>query len=134
GSPAEIEENYTAVTGRTPIMPDFASGFWQCKLRYRNQEEVLNVAREYHSRKLPLDVIVIDFFHWTCQGDFKFDPKDWPDPDAMVRELSELGVRLMVSVWPTVDERSENFNEMAAQGLLISFDRRGGFNMDWMVL
>jgi len=132
GSPAEIEENYTAVTGRTPMMPDFAMGFWQCKLRYRTQEEVLNVAREYHRRKLPLDVIVIDFFHWTCQGDFKFDPKDWPDPDAMVRELSEMGVRLMVSVWPTVDERSENFEEMAAQGLLISFDRRGGFNMDWM--
>ena len=132
GSPAEIEENYTAVTGRTPMMPDFAMGFWQCKLRYRTQEEVLNVAREYHRRKLPLDVIVIDFFHWTCQGDFKFDPKDWPDPDAMVRELSEMGVRLMVSVWPTVDERSENFDQMAAQGLLISFDRRGGFNMDWM--
>ena len=132
GSPAEIEENYTAVTGRTPMMPDFAMGFWQCKLRYRTQEEVLNVAREYHHRKLPLDVIVIDFFHWTCQGDFKFDPKDWPDPDAMVRELSEMGVRLMVSVWPTVDERSENFEEMAAQGLLISFDKKDGFNMDWM--
>ncbi|MBR1638086.1 MAG: family 31 glucosidase [Treponema sp.] len=132
GSPAEIEENYTAVTGRTPLMPEFASGFWQCKLRYRTQEEVLNVAREYHRRKIPLSVIVIDFFHWTCQGDFKFDPKDWPDPDAMVRELSELGTRLMVSVWPTVDERSENFEEMAQSGLLISFDKKDGFNMDWM--
>ena len=132
GTPAEIEENYTAVTGRTPMMPDFAMGFWQCKLRYRTQDEVLNVAREYRRRNLPLDVIVIDFFHWTCQGDFKFDPKDWPDPDAMVRELSELGVRLMVSVWPTVDERSENFEEMAQQGLLISFDKKDGFNMDWM--
>ncbi|MCR4953351.1 MAG: family 31 glucosidase [Treponema sp.] len=132
GTPSQIEENYTAVTGRTPMMPDFAMGFWQCKLRYRTQEEVLNVAREYRRRNLPLDVIVIDFFHWTCQGDFKFDPKDWPDPDAMVRELSELGVRLMVSVWPTVDERSENFEEMAQQGLLISFDKRNGFNMDWM--
>ncbi|MCR4733566.1 MAG: family 31 glucosidase [Treponema sp.] len=132
GSPSQIEENYTAVTGRTPMMPDFAMGFWQCKLRYRNQEEVLNVAREYHRRNLPLDVIVIDFFHWTCQGDFKFDPKDWPDPDSMVKELSELGVRLMVSVWPTVDERSENFEEMAQAGLLISFDKRNGFNMDWM--
>lgn len=132
GTPAEIEENYTAVTGRTPLMPEFASGFWQCKLRYRSQEEVLNVAKEYHRRKIPLSVIVIDFFHWTCQGDFKFDPKDWPDPDAMVRELSELGVRLMVSVWPTVDERSENFEEMAQSGLLISFDKKNGFNMDWM--
>ena len=97
-TPADILHKYTAVTGRVPMMPEYGLGFWQCKLRYQTQEELLDVAREYHRRKLPLDVIVIDFFHWTCQGDFKFDPKDWPDPDAMVRELSEMGVRLMVSV------------------------------------
>lgn len=132
GTPAQIEENYTAVTGRTPMMPDYAMGFWQCKLRYRTQEEVLQVAREYRRRNLPLDVIVIDFFHWSCQGDFKFDAEDWPDPDAMVKELSQLGIKLMVSVWPTVDERSENFKEMAENGLLIGFDKKDGFNMDWM--
>lgn len=132
GTPAQIEENYTAVAGRTPMMPEYAMGFWQCKLRYRTQDEVLTVAREYKKRGLPLNVIVIDFFHWTCQGDFKFDPEDWPDPDSMVKELSEMGVKLMVSVWPTVDERSENYEEMAQNGLLISFDRGTGFNMDWM--
>lgn len=132
GNPAEIEENYTEVTGRTPMMPEFAMGFWQCKLRYRNQEEVLGIAREYKKRGLPLDVIVIDFFHWSCQGDFKFDAEDWPDPEKMVKDLGELGVKLMVSVWPTIDERSENFDEMAQNGLLISFDKKDGFNMDWM--
>lgn len=132
GNPRQIEENYSEVVGRTPMMPEYAMGFWQCKLRYRNQEEVLSVAREYKKRNLPLDVIVIDFFHWSCQGDFKFDAEDWPDPDAMVKELSEMGVKLMVSVWPTIDERSENFPEMAENGLLISFDKKDGFNMDWM--
>ena len=132
GTPSEIEKNYTDVTGRTPLMPDFAMGFWQCKLRYRTQQEVIDVAKEYRRRNLPLDVIVIDFFHWSCQGDFKFDAEDWPDPEQMVRELSEMGVKLMVSVWPTIDERSENFDEMAQNGLLISFDRKNGFNMDWM--
>ena len=43
-----------------------------------------------------------------------------------------MNVKLMVSVWPTIDERSENFEEMASQGLLISFDKKDGFNMDWM--
>ena len=132
GTPSEIEKNYTDVTGRTPLMPDFAMGFWQCKLRYRTQQEVIDVAKEYRRRNLPLDVIVIDFFHWSCQGDFKFDAEDWPDPEQMVRELGEMGVKLMVSVWPTIDERSENFDEMAREGLLISFDRKNGFNMDWM--
>lgn len=132
GTPAQIHENYSAVTGRTPMMEDFAMGLWQCKLRYQNQAEVLQVAREYKKRGLPLDVIVIDFFHWTMQGDFKFDPEDWPDPEKMVKELGEMGVKLMVSVWPTIDERSENFEEMAQNGFLIGFEKGKGFNMDWM--
>lgn len=67
-SPAEIEEAYASVTGRVPMMPEYGLGFWQCKLRYSTQEELLNVAREYKKRELPLDVIVCDFFHWPRQG------------------------------------------------------------------
>ena len=47
-------------------------------------------------------MIVADFFHWSAMGDYRFDPAEWPDPGAMVAELRELGVELMVSVWPTV--------------------------------
>ena len=73
------------------MLPDWASGFWQSKLRYASQEELISVAEEYHRRKLPLSVIVIDFFHWTRQGDWQFDPKYWPDPSGMVKRLEELG-------------------------------------------
>lgn len=118
-NPAQIVSTYADVTGKVPMMPDYALGFWQCKLRYRTQDEVLEVARKYKELGLPLSVIVIDFFHWTAQGDFKFDPKYWPDPEKMVRELKELGVELMVSVWPTVEEGSENFLHMEEMGYLI---------------
>lgn len=79
-TPAEIIQSYTAVTGRPPMMPEYGLGFWQCKLRYQNQEELLQVAREYRQRQLPIDLIVIDFFHWPMQGEWKFDPRCWPDP------------------------------------------------------
>lgn len=131
-TPAQIEEQYTNAVGKAPMMPEYGMGFWQCKLRYRNQEEVLNTAREYKRRGIPLDVIVIDFFHWTRQGDFKFEPRDWPDPEAMTAELKELGVELMVSVWPTIDSKSENFGKMAGSGYLISADRGMNINMNWM--
>lgn len=131
-TPAQIEEQYANAVGKAPMMPEYGMGFWQCKLRYRNQEEVLNTAREYKRRGIPLDVIVIDFFHWTRQGDFKFEPRDWPDPEAMTAELKELGVELMVSVWPTVDSKSENFRHMASGGYLISADRGMNINMNWM--
>ena len=123
GAPKQILANYTALAGRAPEFPENALGLWQCKLRYRTQEEVLSVAREYHRRGIPLDVIVIDFFHWTRQGEWKFDPVYWPDPAAMVRELKSYGIRCMISVWPTVDKKSENFAEMRENGLLIRPER-----------
>ena len=113
-TPAEIEEAYANATGKVPMMPEYAMGFWQCKLRYQTQEELLEVAREYKRRNLPISVIVVDFFHWPMQGEWKFDPTYWPDPDAMIAELKEMGIELMVSVWPMVDYKSENFDEMMA--------------------
>ncbi|KAJ0326947.1 hypothetical protein COL5a_006503 [Colletotrichum fioriniae] len=79
-TPADIVQRYASVTGKAPMMPEHGLGFWQCKLRYENQEELLEVAREYRRRELPLDLIVIDFFHWPLQGEWKFDPQYWPDP------------------------------------------------------
>lgn len=64
---SQIKERYTKVTGREPMMSTYAIGFWQSKLSYVTQDQVLEVAREY--KKLPLDVIVIDFFFWEKQGD-----------------------------------------------------------------
>lgn len=131
-TPAEIEAQYTLATGRTPMMPEYGLGYWQCKLRYRTQEELLAVAREHKRRGLPMDAIVIDFFHWTMQGDFKFEPLDWPDPEGMVNELKSLGIETVVSVWPTVDERSENFGKMADMGYLVNADRGNQNHMTWM--
>lgn len=121
--PSDIIKNYTAVTGRAPHMPEDLLGLWQCKLRYRTQEEVLTVARKYKELGIPLDVIVIDFFHWTRQGDWHFDPEYWPDPKAMCDELHAMGTKVMVSVWPSVDRKSENFWEMLERGLLIRTER-----------
>ena len=122
-TPAEIEEAYALVTGKVPMMPEYGLGFWQCKLRYQTQEELLEIAREYKKRQIPLDVIVVDFFHWPKQGDWRFDPTYWPDPDAMIKELKEMGIELMVSVWPMVDYKSENFAEMKARGLLTRVEK-----------
>ncbi|SCP98391.1 glycoside hydrolase family 31 protein [Anaerobium acetethylicum] len=130
-TPAEIEEAYADVTGKVPMMPEYGLGFWQCKLRYQTQEELLSVAREYKKRNLPIDVIVIDYFHWPTQGEWKFDLTYWPDPDAMIAELKEMGIELMVSIWPTVDYRSENFQEMKENGYLIRTDRGFRIGMDY---
>ena len=131
-TPAEIEEAYANATGKVPMMPDYATGFWQCKLRYTTQEQLLNVAREYKKRGIPISVIVCDFFHWPQQGEWKFDPKYWPDPQAMVDELKSMGIELMVSIWPTVDVNSENYEEMKELGLLVRSERANAVQMQFM--
>ena len=130
-SPAEIEESYARATGTVPMMPEYGLGFWQCKLRYQSQEELLQVAREYKKRELPIDLIVIDYFHWPRQGEWKFDPTYWPDPEAMVRELKEMEIELMVSIWPTVEKQSENYMEMLEKGYLIRTDRGVRTGLDY---
>lgn len=122
-TPKEILSAYGSATGTAPMMPEYGLGFWQCKLRYYNQEQVIEVAREYKRRELDIDVIVIDFFHWPKQGDFRFDEEFFPDPKAMVDELKSMGIELMVSVWSQVDLKSENYDEMRQKGYLIQAER-----------
>lgn len=131
-TPAEIEEQYAAVAGTVPMMPDYAMGFWQCKLRYATQEQILEVTREYKRRNLPIDVIVVDFFHWVHQGDWDFDRTYWPDPEGMIKELKDMGIELMVSIWPTVENASVNFNYLNEHGYLIRTERGLQYGMDFM--
>jgi len=128
----DLLARYADLTGHAPMLPEWAAGFWQCKLRYLTQKELLGVAREYHRRRLPLSVIVVDFFHWTRQGEWRWDERRWPDPAAMVRELAAMGVRLMVSIWPSVNPKCDGFEEMRRRGLLIGTHRGANLLMPFI--
>jgi alpha-D-xyloside xylohydrolase len=130
-SPADILRHYADATGHAPRLPEWAAGFWQSKLRYRTQEELLSVAREHHRRGLPLSVIACDFFHWTRMGEWRFDPAEWPDPAAMVRELDAMDVKLMVSIWPTVNVDTGTFARLREHGQLVSTEDGTPLLTDW---
>ncbi|SDM66207.1 glycoside hydrolase family 31 protein [Actinacidiphila guanduensis] len=130
-TPADILARYADATGRAPAFPTWASGLWQSKLRYRDQAELLGVAREYARRGLPLSVIVVDYLHWRHLGDWDFDRRDWPDPRAMVDELRALGVELAVSVWPSVSPLSTGYAELRDAGLLVATDSGAAVHAEW---
>ncbi|MBP1903767.1 alpha-D-xyloside xylohydrolase [Paenibacillus turicensis] len=118
-TPADVMKIYCDLTGYASAFPAWAGGFWQCKLRYETQEDLLEVAREYKRRNIPIDAIVIDYFHWTEQGEWRFDPTYWPDPKAMCDELLEMNIRPIVSIWPTINPKSENYLEMSEANMLV---------------
>lgn len=123
GTPKEVAETLADLTGHAPVMPHWATGFWQSRLRYETQEELLEVARRYKQENIPLSVIVADYFHWTEQGDYKFDPACWPDVKAMTDELHDMGTKLVVSMWPTINENSENYSHMRDNNMLMLTSR-----------
>jgi alpha-D-xyloside xylohydrolase len=82
------------------MLPKAAYGYIQCKQRYTTQAELMAVAKGYRDRKLPADVLVIDWFHYTKMGEMDMDTAKWPDPAGMNRELHAMGFHTMISVWP----------------------------------
>jgi alpha-D-xyloside xylohydrolase len=131
GTPAEIALQYADATGHAPMLPAWAAGFWQSKLRYRTQDELLAVARRYRELELPLSAIVVDFFHWPHLGDWRFDDSEWPDPAAMIEELAEMNCKLVVSVWPSVSSYSPNYEEMLSRSLFIGVEHGVPFHTEF---
>ena len=124
----DVLERYVEATGHAPPFPDFALGYWQCKNRYANEKELLNVTKEFALRSLPLSIIVIDADTEFSPhvGDWRLNSKDWPNPKQMYKEIESLtGAKPMVSVWPTVEEASDNFQPLSNEGLFVSTETGG---------
>ena len=136
---AQLQSNYADATGHAPVWPAWTTGFWQCKLRYANQTQLMNVAREYVRRDIPLSLIIIDFFNWNdpakpkatqnTLGDETLPATCWPNPKEMVDELHAIGVELMVSPYShSVSKTSVNW-EAAHSGGLLAIDGDGAANL-----
>ena len=115
----EIYAGYRLLTGPTPMLPKAAYGYIQCKQRYSSQAEVLAVAKGYRDRHLPADVLVVDWFYYTKMGQMDMDPKFWPDPTAMNKQLHDMGFETMISVWPRFVPDDRYYAELRKNGWLI---------------
>jgi len=118
-APDEIYAGYRLLTGPTPMLPKAAYGYIQCKQRYASQEEVLSVAKGYRDRHLPADVLVVDWFYYTKMGQMDLDPKFWPDPVAMNKQLHSMGFETMISVWPRFVPDDRFYADLLKNGWLI---------------
>ena len=116
----EIYAGYRLLTGPAPLLPKAAYGYIQCKQRYASQDEVLSIAKGYRDRHLPADVLVVDWFYYTKMGQMDFNPKFWPDPVAMNKQLHAMGFETMISVWPRFVPEDRFYAGLRQKGWLIS--------------
>jgi alpha-D-xyloside xylohydrolase len=117
----EIVDELRELTGRAPMLPRWAFGYIQSKERYASQAELLDVARGYRARQLPLDCVVLDWKSWSGDlwGQKSLDPERFPDPSRLTEELHALGVRLMVSIWPLMRPGGDDWRELSEAGHLL---------------
>jgi len=116
---------YRRATGRAPMFPKWAYGYWQSKERYRTGEELLAVAKEFRDRRIPVDALVQDWQYWGDNDHWSgmmWTPDRFPNPKATIDSLHErYHVRLMNSIWPAVGEKTELYKELKDKGLV--FDK-----------
>jgi alpha-D-xyloside xylohydrolase len=111
----EVISGYRTMTGKAPMFPKWFFGYIQSKERYKTQEEVLSIAKEFRERKIPMDVLVQDWQYWEegMWGQKSFDKSRFPDPSAMMEQLhKDYNTHLMISIWPSMAAKSPDYQEM----------------------
>jgi alpha-D-xyloside xylohydrolase len=119
--PAQIIAQYRDFTGAAPLLPRWAYGFWQCRERYSNQQQILDTAAEFRKRKIPVDVLVQDWQYWGRYGwnAMRFDERDYPDPAEMMSSLHRQNFHLIISVWAKFGAETAVNREMKDAHLLL---------------
>ena len=112
----DIYEGYRHLTGVTHLLPKEAYGYIQSKCIYPTQNQLMEVAKGYRDRHLPLDILVIDFLNFRIEGNMDLDPARWPHPAALNRQLDKMGIKTMISVWPHVATDSKYYNMLKRKG------------------
>ncbi len=66
------------LTGQATMMPLWATGYWQCRERYKTSDELVYVLDKYRELQVPLDGIVQDWQYWGC--DSNWNAMDFMNP------------------------------------------------------
>lgn len=114
----DVISGYRTLTGKAPIMPKWAMGYWQSRERYKTADEMLTAFKTFRERRIPIDNIVLDWNHWpeNAWGSHEFDKQFFPDPKAMVDSIHAMNGRMMISVWPKFYINTEHYKEFDKNG------------------
>lgn len=117
----DIIAGFRKMTGQATMLPKWAFGYIQSKETYRNQEELIETVREYRKRDVPIDCIVQDWHTWKegLWGNKRLDKNRYPDVSKANKEIHDLNVHTMVSIWPNMNMGSEDYEEFAQAGYLL---------------
>ena len=114
----EVISGYRTLTGKAPVYPKWVLGFWQSRERYKTSQEIEENLAEFRKRHIPCDNIVQDWNYWTEDqwGSHQFEASRYPNPQAMLDSVHQMGGRFMISVWPKFYCNTDNYKEIDQKG------------------
>ncbi|MCL2285201.1 MAG: glycoside hydrolase family 31 protein [Firmicutes bacterium] len=117
----EIIKGYRYLSGKAVMLPKWAFGYMQSQERYETQQELIDTVKEYRRRNIGLSCIIQDWITWPdgLWGQKTFDQTRYPDPEGMMKELHAMDACLLLSIWPHMDQKSDNYREFKEQNLLL---------------
>jgi alpha-D-xyloside xylohydrolase len=124
----DVIGGYRNLTGSAPMFPKAAFGLFMSKERYKTQDELVDVVRNFRKDGFPLDYIVQDWQYWgggTWGGEWdgKWSGMVWnkerfPDPAKAIKTLHEdLHAKVMISIWPSIGNDTDLARELDSKGL-----------------
>ena len=114
GEPKEILAEYTAITGRSPMMPLWTFGTWMSRITYFSQQEGLDVAEKIRQNRIPCDVIHFDtgWFDVDWQCDYEFSKNRFKNPEAMLRKMEDNGFKTCLWQLPYFTPKNRYYREL----------------------
>ena len=114
----QVISGYRTLTGKSPVYPKWALGFWQSRERYKTSADIEETMSEFRKRHIPVDNIVQDWNYWKDDqwGSHQFDPQRYPNPQAMLDSVHAMHGRFMISVWPKFYCNTDNYKELDKHG------------------
>ena len=135
GSPKEILDEYTNVTGKSLMPPLWSFGTWMSRITYFSQEEGLEIARQLRAHKIPSDVIHFDtgWFGVDWQCDYEFAKDRFKDPEGMLKQLAKDGFHTCLWQLPYFTPKNRFFTEIVEKGLHVK-NAAGGMPVEDAIL
>ena len=101
-SPKKVLEDYTLLTGRTPLPPIWSLGNQQSRWSYFPEKRVLQIAEGFRKNRIPADVIYLDVDYMDGYRVFTWDKTRFPDPPKLIGDLKKDGFRTVLIIDPGV--------------------------------
>ena len=135
GEPKDILDEYTDVTGKSPMLPLWTFGTWMSRITYFSQEEGLDVANKIRSNKIPCDVIHFDtgWFDVDWQCDYEFSKNRFKNPVGMLKQMEKMGFKTCLWQLPYFTPKNRYFNEIIEKGMHVK-NAAGGMPYEDAVL